>query len=119
MAGPLNTTLPVILAADLNSGPALEPLVSPVGPAFGMLLAEGGFIDPWGILHGGEPGYTWPNFLEDPPHASSPSQRIDNILIRGDGIEPFSEVLTGTSQIQPGLWASDHAGAVATLKLLP
>jgi endonuclease/exonuclease/phosphatase family protein len=118
--GPLSTTLPVILAGDLNSGPtAPPPLVSPVGPAFGILLGAGGFTDTWGFLHSSEPGFTWPLFLEDPVRASDASQRIDNILIRGDGIEPFSEILTGTSPFIPGLWASDHAGAVATVKLLP
>ena len=114
--GPLDTYLPTILAGDLNSD-ANNPTYAN-GPAFGILV-NGGFADIWSALHPSETGFTWPYFLEDTTNPDvTPFQRIDLILTRGNGVAPVSEQLTGTSTIG-GVWASDHAGVVATLKLLP
>ena len=114
--GPLNTYLPTILAGDLNSDANAPSFAN--GPAFGILL-NGGFTDIWSALHPSDPGLTWPYFLEDTTTPDvTPFQRIDLILTRGDGIAAESEQLVGTTPVG-GIWASDHAGAVATLKLLP
>lgn len=114
--GPLNTYLPTILAGDLNSdanNPKFEN-----GPAFGILV-NGGFTDIWSVLHPTEAGPTWPYFLEDTANPdTTPFQRIDLILTRGNRVDAVAEQLTGTTPIS-GVWASDHAGVVATLKLLP
>jgi endonuclease/exonuclease/phosphatase family metal-dependent hydrolase len=114
--GPLNTYLPTILAGDLNSDANAPSFQN--GPAFGILV-NGGFTDIWSALHPTDAGLTWPYFLEDKANPEiSPFQRIDLILTRGSGVEAESEQLTGTTPID-GIWASDHAGVVATLKLLP
>ena len=114
--GPLNTYLPTILAGDLNSD-AHDPSFAN-GPAFGILL-NGGFTDIWSVLHPSDAGLTWPYFREDTTTPdTSPFQRIDLILTRGNGIAAESEQLVGTTPVN-GIWASDHAGVVATLKLLP
>jgi len=114
--GPLNTYLPTILAGDLNSDANAPSFQN--GPAFGILV-NGGFTDIWSSLHPKDPGLTWPNFLEDRANpAATPFQRIDLILTRGNGVEAESEQLVGTAPIN-GIWPSDHAGVVATLKLLP
>jgi endonuclease/exonuclease/phosphatase family metal-dependent hydrolase len=114
--GPLNTYLPTILAGDLNSD-ANSPSYAN-GPAFGILL-NGGFTDIWSALHPGDPGLTWPYFAEDRDDTTAvPYQRIDLILIWGNGVAAESEQLIGTTPIN-GIWASDHAGVVARLKLLP
>ena len=114
--GPLNTYLPTILAGDLNSD-ANQPKFEN-GPAFGILV-NGGFTDIWSVLHPADPGMTWPYFLEDTTNPDvTPFQRIDLILTRGNGVEATAEQLTGTTPVG-GIWASDHAGVVATLKLLP
>ena len=61
----------------------------------------------------------WPYFWEDTTTPDvTPFQRIDLILTRGEGLVPESEQLIGAAPIN-GIWASDHAGVVATLKLLP
>lgn len=114
--GPLNTYTPTILAGDLNSDANAPSFQN--GPAFGILF-NGGFADIWSALHPADPGLTWPWFLEDTTKPNvTPFQRIDLIMTRGVGISADSEQLVGTAPID-GLWASDHAGVVATLKLLP
>jgi len=114
--GPLNTYTPTILAGDLNSDANAPSFAN--GPAFSILL-NGGFIDTWSALHPGDAGLTWPYFAEDKDDTTAtPYQRIDLILTRGDGVAPQSEHLIGTTPIE-GIWPSDHAGVVATLKLLP
>ena len=110
--GPGTTELPVILAGDLNTGPG-------VSPAYGQLLGAG-FADAWSVTHPGDPGFTNPLFTEDPfnPNAT-PDQRIDLILFRGD-VEPADDYLVGNSvsdQTPSGLYPSDHAGVVATIRV--
>jgi endonuclease/exonuclease/phosphatase family metal-dependent hydrolase len=114
--GPLDTYLPTILAGDLNSDANAPSFKN--GPAVGILV-NGGFRDIWSALHPTDAGLTWPYFLEDTTNPDvTPFQRIDLILTRGYGVEAESEQLIGTTPIN-GIWASDHAGVVATLKLLP
>jgi len=114
--GPLNTYLPTILAGDLNSDANAPSFKN--GPAFGILL-NGGFVDIWSALHPKDAGLTWPYFLEDTNNPNVTTfQRIDLILTRGDGLVPESEQLIGVAPVN-GIWASDHAGVVATLQLLP
>jgi endonuclease/exonuclease/phosphatase family metal-dependent hydrolase len=114
--GPLNTYLPTILAGDLNSDANAPSFAN--GPAFGILL-NGGFTDTWSALHPNDAGLTWPYFAEDKDDTTAtPYQRIDLILIRGNGVAAESEQLVGATPVN-GIWASDHAGVVATLKLLP
>jgi len=114
--GPLNTDLPTILAGDLNSDANAPSFQN--GPAFGILV-NGGFTDIWNALHPNDAGLTWPYFAEDRANTDAvPFQRIDLILTRGYGVEAESEQLIGATPTD-GIWTSDHAGVVATLKLLP
>jgi endonuclease/exonuclease/phosphatase family metal-dependent hydrolase len=118
--GPVISDLPVILAGDLNSDANNpDPAQS---PAY-HIIANAGFLDLWTAVHPGDPGFTWPLHGEDPPTAaSSPNQRIDMILTRGDQIADRSAVLVGNtfSDLTPsGLWPSDHAGVVGSFRLLP
>ncbi|WP_162601184.1 endonuclease/exonuclease/phosphatase family protein [Occallatibacter savannae] len=116
LAGPLNTYVPTILAGDLNSDAHAPSFAN--GPAFGMLV-NAGFADIWSELHPADAGLTWPNFPEDEKFPTvTPFQRIDLILTRGSGIAAEAEQLVGTAPVG-GVWASDHVGVVATLKLLP
>ena len=118
--GPLISSLPVVLAGDLNSdADNPDPAQS---PAYHILI-DAGFLDPWTTVHPGDPGFTWPLHGEDPTSASSsPNQRIDMILTRGDQIADRGAVLIGNtlSDLTPsGLWPSDHAGVVGSFTLLP
>jgi endonuclease/exonuclease/phosphatase family metal-dependent hydrolase len=104
--GPANTSMPVILAGDINSGPGGSLL------AYQQLLLDG-FFDTWTVTRGNEPGFTNPLYLEDPhaPNPDGPDQRIDLVLTRG-AIAGQDAYLVGLSPSPSGLWASDHAGVV-------
>jgi endonuclease/exonuclease/phosphatase family metal-dependent hydrolase len=115
LSGPLNTDMPVILAGDLNSDAHISTFAN--GPAFGILVSAG-FADIWSELHPNDLGLTWPFYTEDPVGPATPFQRIDLILVRGSNIVCKSVALTGTTPSE-GLWASDHAGVIASLTLEP
>lgn len=115
--GPLVTDRPVILAGDLNSD-ANYP-TDPAGPAVSFLFSAG-MRDIWRELHPVELGNTWPLHGEDSyPSDLNPYQRIDLILTRGVGLEANDISLFGLAPNANGLWPSDHAGVVASFKLLP
>jgi endonuclease/exonuclease/phosphatase family metal-dependent hydrolase len=105
--GPANTTLPVIIAGDLNTGPGAAQTAT-----YGLLTTTGGFTDTWSVTHPGDPGYTDPFYTEDPTTPATPSERIDLVLIRGK-LVPSADVQTGGEIPHP----SDHAGVVATIRI--
>lgn len=114
--GPLDTSMPVIFAADTNSV-ASNPLDSTYQTYANFLSA--GFTDAWTAANPGVPGYTWGQapLLTNP--VSSLFQRIDLILVRGEWAVK-SAVLVGadpSDKTTDGLWPSDHAGVVARLHL--
>jgi endonuclease/exonuclease/phosphatase family metal-dependent hydrolase len=110
LAGPANTTMPVVLASDLNTGPG-------VTPTYDAMLAAG-MTDTWTATRPANPGQTWPLHGEDPATSSAtPFERIDLALTRG-GIRPLVDLLVGASPaaLTPsGLWPSDHAGVLGIL----
>ncbi len=112
LAGPAATSLPVVLAGDLNTGPG-------VSAAYSDLIAAG-WVDTWVVTNPANPGFTWPLHGEDPftPFAT-PFQRIDLVLVRGS-LQPVSDRLVGNllSDLTPsGLWPSDHAGVVSKMRI--
>jgi endonuclease/exonuclease/phosphatase family metal-dependent hydrolase len=108
LAGPADTTMPVVAIGDFNSGPGFDT------GAYGTLLA-GGFADAWP----GGPGLTCCHST-DLHNSNAPlTKRIDLVLTRG-GFETVSEQVVGaelSDRTASGLWPSDHAGVVATLRL--
>jgi endonuclease/exonuclease/phosphatase family metal-dependent hydrolase len=107
LAGPGDTSLPVVIAADLNSGPG-------TGTAAYDVIASA-MTDTWLAAKPHQPGMTWALFGEDGlPWQTTPSQRIDLVFARG--LLPVTDVLVGTDDRTPsGLYPSDHAGVVARL----
>ena len=107
LAGPAATDLPTVVVGDFNSGPGLD-----LG-AYGTVLA-GGFSDAW---QGGPSSCCHKNDLHD---ANAPlTKRIDLVFTRG-GFETVAADLLGEQlgdRTPSGLWPSDHAGVVATLRL--
>ena len=108
LAGPADTGLPVVAVGDFNSGPGGDPT------AYGFLTA-GGLSDAWP----GGPGLTCCHAtdLHDPSPALT--KRIDLVLTNG-GFETVSADVVGEElgdRTPTGLWPSDHAGVVATLRL--
>ena len=114
LAGPVATTLPVVIAGDFNTPPA-----SPAPSAYADALSAG-FTDEWVAANGAKPGFTAFQVLPTINNTvSNLSVRIDYILGRGR-ISPKDVDLVGetpSARTPSGLWPSDHAGLVATLKI--
>ena len=110
LAGPANTTMPVIVAADLNcdcSDPS--DLMYPTCVNF----SSAGFIDAWAAVHTdpADVGYT--------KHLPNLTHRSDYAMVRG----PFAvqgAIIVGdkdADKTASGLWPSDHAGVVVRLQI--
>ena len=107
-----DTGRPVVLAGDFNAD------AEGSDPTYQLLLS-GGFTDAWDATHPNEPGYTWPLFLTNPFTYVAPVQRLDLVLTRG-AIEAQAARIVGAENVTPARpLPSDHAGVVATLRLLP
>ncbi len=109
--------LPIILAGDFNSD-ASSPQHGPDQTASASDISAAGYLDAWRYVHPSDAGYTWPLFLEDQLAGLDPSlfaERID--LLFSLGPKPLSIERTGLTSDQSGLYASDHAGVVATFDL--
>lgn len=111
LAGPAAAPgTPVVVAGDLNSTP------DPPAAAYAVLTAAG-FADAWRPEAG--PGFTFG--LSQTVNDEQPSfdRRIDHVLVRG--LTPVRGEVTGDEIADrdpaTGLWPSDHAGVVTTLRV--
>jgi endonuclease/exonuclease/phosphatase family metal-dependent hydrolase len=107
--GPGDTSLPVVIAGDLNTGPGFKFIFS-----YDLLTQNAGFTDTWTVTRPNDPGYTDSFYTEDPLTPSTPSARIDLVLVRG-AVVPSApkDYLVGTEIPHP----SDHAGVVAKVSI--
>ena len=108
-------SITVVFVGDFNAS-----ATPPTDTAYGQFLAAG-FVDAWTRKRPSDAGLTCCH-LADLSNLTSVgvfTTRIDLILFRGDfrvedirlvGEEPGD-------RIPPGLWPSDHAGVVATLRI--
>ena len=78
VAGPAAISLPVIIAGDLNTGPASDQILS-----YNLLTGNAGFTDTWAVTRPNDPGYTDNFYTEDPLPPATPFMRIDLVLVRG------------------------------------
>jgi endonuclease/exonuclease/phosphatase family metal-dependent hydrolase len=110
-----NTTLPVIIAGDLNTDALSGNLTENAGY---QIFLSSQFNDIWPLFHEGESGNTWPLHIGDSLTEATPTQRLDLVLFRG-AIGPEEVELIGNQRPGPtlGLWPSDHAGVVASFNL--
>lgn len=116
LAGPADTSLPVIVTGDMNSGLRYSP------SAYDAFIS-GGLTDTWSAAGLGAPPLTCchlapEDLLSDP--TDTYTNDLDHIFTHG----PFSvldEHLVGNLPPNPVpspfIWPSDHAGVVATLAL--
>lgn len=110
--GPGNTNLPVVFIGDFNSK------ADGTGTPTYSKIIDAGFIDAWDIRGEGN-GFTCCQAENLLNQVSSLDERLDLVLFLGDFNVKDIE-LVGDSQNDrtlSGLWPSDHAGVVATLKL--
>jgi len=110
-----STTLPVVFVGDFNTVANV-----PADPTFATYQAfiSAGLVDAWQQAHGLDPGLTCcqnPNLMNI---TSNYTTRVDLVLLRG-GIDVRDIHLVGNnpSDRTQGLWPSDHAGLVATLRI--
>ncbi len=104
-------TLPTILVGDFNS-----PAGGMTTPTYGNLI-DAGFSDVWDAVGSGE-GFTCCQKTDLREPTSNLRLRVDLILVRGK-IEVCEASVVGDEpgdRTPGGLWPSDHAGVVATLR---
>lgn len=111
LRGPGATSLPLVFIGDFNSN--ADGIDSPV---YDMLI-DSGFIDAWDIAGEG-PGFTGFQARNLLNPLSTLSERVDLILFRDSfNVEKIDTVGDKQRDRTPtGLWPSDHAGVVATIK---
>ncbi len=115
VAGPAQTSLPVIFVCDCNSR------ADNTGTATYANLLAAGLEDAWLERHPHQAGLTCCQDEDLRNEASHFDQRIDLVLVRG-GAHVHHVVRTGESEhdkTASGLWPSDHAGVVATVDFRP
>jgi endonuclease/exonuclease/phosphatase family metal-dependent hydrolase len=111
----------VILAGDFNSNAEFGP--ERTGSVQKIVAA--GYSDAWYTLHAGDPGYSWPLFIDDPAvPAVVCNERIDLVLTKGLGQTWFgrdssvqSAELVGRTKPASGVFTSDHAGLMVKIQL--
>jgi endonuclease/exonuclease/phosphatase family metal-dependent hydrolase len=120
-----NLQVPVVICGDFNSDANGGSFVDATPTA--ALIAAAGYPEVWPATHGvGDPGLTWPYFLEDqfpaPPFflPFPPQERIDLFFSRGMDASSSALVIVPlpadpAAPLQP-LFASDHAGVIAVFQ---
>ncbi|WP_167530307.1 endonuclease/exonuclease/phosphatase family protein [Microbispora hainanensis] len=116
VASAANTRLPVVFVGDFNANAS-----DPDDPTFATyrFLLDQGFADAWKLRRPGDPGFTCCQAPDLRNPVSSLTRRIDLVLFRGAfGVKNINVVGNREADRTPlGLWPSDHAGVVATLRL--
>lgn len=99
--------LPAVVLGDFNTGPREDTYA---------LFRAHGFTDAWTDARGDADGHTGLQAATLDNEVSALSQRFDYVLHRGSGLATTAAALLGGDERPAsGLWASDHAGVVATL----
>ena len=112
------TAMPLTVVGDFNSSPAIfDPR-----PAY-RLMADAGYLDLWAVRQGPfDPGFTCCHDETLRNAESSLYERVDLVLSflpAGSKLLPIQSSVVGdrdNEKTVSGLWPSDHAGVVATLK---
>jgi hypothetical protein len=107
LSGPANTSLPVIVAADLNCDCSnTADLMFATCENF----QKAGFTDAWAATYPGVAGYT--------KHLPELNQRSDYVMVRGRFHVQAADIVGDqvSDKTESGLWPSDHAGVVARIQ---
>jgi endonuclease/exonuclease/phosphatase family metal-dependent hydrolase len=110
-----NTLLPLAFAGDFNA--TADDKSDPTFASYQAIINEG-FRDAWKLEHPHKPGFTCCQAANLLNPESTLNHRSDLILLRG-AVDVDDVKLVGNNQVDrtpSGLWPSDHAGVVATLK---
>ena len=82
LASLFGSTVRTVVAGDFNSNATKTP---PEQTSSVTIMLASGFTDSWPVVNYGNPGFTWPLYVEDPfaPHPQGPFERIDFIFESG------------------------------------
>jgi endonuclease/exonuclease/phosphatase family metal-dependent hydrolase len=108
--------LPVVICGDFNSD-ADFGTGEDATPSVGLIEAAG-YADSWKVANPGNPGFSWPFYLEDqtPPNffaPSTPYERIDLFFSWGLRVLSVNQVLAPAPAGTLPSYGSDHAGIIA------
>jgi endonuclease/exonuclease/phosphatase family metal-dependent hydrolase len=115
-----NAAVPVVICGDFNSDANDHQGPVDATPTASLIRAAG-YADVWRLIHGSDPGYTWPVYLEDQdpiafPSYPPPFERIDLFFSQGMQVlgadQVFAPALAGATP--PA--GSDHTGVIATFR---
>jgi endonuclease/exonuclease/phosphatase family metal-dependent hydrolase len=112
IAGTKDSQVPMILLGDFNSGPGGDPAV------YDAFMAAG-FQDGWLQAHPGDTSLTCCH--KDDLHDADATlhERVDLVILKGN-VRALTAGIVGEEtrdRTAGGLWPSDHAGTVATLRI--
>ena len=111
-----STTLPVVFSGDFNA-----TADSGLDPTFATYQAviNAGFVEAWQQKRAPDPGFTCCQASNLLNPTSSLDHRIDLVLLRGAFGIPDIHLIGNKpgDRTASGLWPSDHAGVVATLRI--
>jgi endonuclease/exonuclease/phosphatase family metal-dependent hydrolase len=113
IAGAGNTNLPLVFVGDFN-----VTATTGTDTTYGQFPAAG-FVDAWTRKRPWDPGLTCCQAANLLNSTSLFDRRIDLVFFRG-AFQVVDISLVGerpSDRIPPGLWPSDHAGVVATLRI--
>ena len=115
-----NGIYPPILTGDFNAEPDSDEMRQLGGHLTKGLTKNLVLIDAWRYADAGEHGFTWDRRNPHVRASLEPSARIDYIMVgppvaAGRGAVEFVR-LCGTEPVND-VWASDHAGVVADLRI--
>jgi endonuclease/exonuclease/phosphatase family metal-dependent hydrolase len=116
LAGPANTSRPVVMAGDFNSA------ADNSGTASYQNIVNAGFSDAWAAVFPGDPGYTCCHSDDLTSGAGDLTSRIDLLFFRGADMQATEAEIVGEAEADKtldGLWPSDHAGVLATISVGP
>lgn len=121
-----NLTIPVVICGDFNSDANRGGGVEDTGTFH--LFETAGYADAWPVANPGNPGFTWPIYLEDLffpppffilPDSSTTLERIDLFFSKGmtvNGVELVKLAPVGPWPALAPPFASDHAGVIAVFR---
>ncbi len=110
-----STTLPVVFVGDFN---VAANVPSDATFATYQALVNAGLVDAWQQKRAPDPGLTCCQDANVMNVTSNYTTRVDLVLLRGDiGTRDIHLVGNNASDRTDGLWPSDHAGIVATLRI--
>jgi len=108
-------TRPVVLVGDFNSrpGPASDP-----NTATYRLFTGNGYVDTFGAVNPGVDGFTCCQAPDLANPVSLLDERVDHLFLKG-ALAPRAASLVGEDPDDRigGLWPSDHAGVVGSVRL--